>query len=54
MSQPTPEERNDALHLTDQPADEHDGDLPDEADEPHTAPEQRENAETSTDQPSDG
>ncbi|WP_432476604.1 hypothetical protein [Nocardioides sp. GXQ0305] len=54
MSQPVPEESNEALEVTEQPADEHDDDLPDEADDPHTTPEQQENAGTALDQPSSG
>ena len=54
MTQPVPEESNEALDLTDTPADEHDTDLPDEHDDPHTGPAQDENAGTALDQPSDG
>lgn len=53
MTQPVPEERNDAEDLEpgDVPPGEHAGDLPDEGD--GTAPaDQRENAETAQDQPS--
>jgi hypothetical protein len=54
VTQPVPEESNEALDLTRPPADEHDDDLPDEADDPHTGPTQEENAGTALDQPSDG
>ena len=54
MTQPVPEESNEALDVTDAPADEHDDDLPDEADDPHTGPAQDENAGSALDQPSDG
>ncbi len=57
MTAPVPEERNDALDLTDQPPGEHSDDLPDGDDSPSGAdqPEgaaQEENAESSQDQPS--
>ena len=53
MTQPVPEESNEALHLTEPPADQHSGELPDDADaaDPDA---QEENAETALDQPSDG
>ena len=54
MTQPVPEESNEALDLTEPPADEHGADLPDEADDPHTGRTQEENAGTALDQPSDG
>ncbi len=54
MSQPVPEESNEALGVTEPPADEHGDDLPDEADDPHTTAGQEENAASSLDQPSDG
>jgi hypothetical protein len=54
VSQPVPEESNEPLHLTEPPDDEHPGDLPDEADDPHTTAAQEENAGSSLDQPSDG
>ncbi len=54
MSQPVPEESNEALDVTQAPPGEHGDELPDEADDPHTTPAQQENAESSLDQPSDG
>jgi hypothetical protein len=56
VTQPVPEESNEALHLTEPPADEHGDELPDQSDgtggaDPAT---QDENAETALDQPSDG
>ena len=54
MTQPVPEENDEPLDLTEAPADEHDDDLPDEADDPHTTREQQENAGTTLDQPSNG
>ena len=58
MTQPVPEEHDEALHLTEPPADEHGDELPDEADKPQGEPGspsvQQENAGTSADQPSDG
>ena len=53
MTQPVPEESNEALHLTEPPADEHGDELPDQSDEADPAT-QEENAETALDQPSDG
>jgi hypothetical protein len=54
VTQPVPEESNEALHLTEPPEDEHDSALPDEEDDPHTSATQEENAEAAVDQPSDG
>ena len=38
MTQPVPEESNEALHLTEPPADEHGDELPDEADDGEPPP----------------
>ena len=56
MTQPVPEESNEALHLTEAPADQHGDELPDQADGAEAADPagQEENAETALDQPSDG
>lgn len=52
MTQPVPEESNEALDLTEPPPGEHDSELPDEHD--GSADElERENAGSSLDQPSD-
>lgn len=56
MTQPVPEESNEALDVTEQPPGTHAGELPDEGDagrEPGPDSEAEENAETSADQPSD-
>ena len=53
MTEPVPEENNEALDLTEAPPGQHDDDLPDEADVAGSAT-QEENAESSADQPSDG
>ena len=54
MSQPVPEERNEAADLQpgDTPPGEHDGDLPDGDDAGAATDQQAENAESSVDQPS--
>ncbi|GAA2004913.1 MULTISPECIES: hypothetical protein [Nocardioides] len=53
MSQPVPEERNDAYDLTEEPPGEHSSDLPGGGDGDQAAEAaQEENAETSLDQPS--
>ena len=53
MTAPVPEEHDEPLGLTEPPADQHDTELPDEHDDPHTGATQEENAESSADQPSD-
>ena len=52
MTQPVPEESNEALDVTERPPGEHDSDLPDEGDTA-AAREQQENAGSALDQPSD-
>ena len=55
MTQPVPEDHHEALDLTEAPADQHDDELPDEADKPQGPRSvQEENAGSSADQPSDG
>jgi len=54
VTQPVPEESNEALDLTEPPADEHAGELPDEDDDGHASATAEENAATSLDQPSGG
>ena len=51
MTQPVPEESNEALDVTEPPPGEHASELPDGAD--HEDDEQLENAGSSLDQPSD-
>ncbi len=51
MTQPVPEESNEALDLTEPPPGEHDSELPDGADDLDDA--QQENAGSALDQPSD-
>jgi hypothetical protein len=53
VSQPVPEEENEALHLTEPPADEHGSELPDDEDAGGASATQEENAGTSLDEPSD-
>ncbi|MGZ5401496.1 MAG: hypothetical protein ACXWDL_12650 [Nocardioides sp.] len=52
MTQPVPEESNEALDVTAPPPGEHDSELPDERDTA-AASEQQENAGSPLDQPSD-
>ena len=52
MTQPVPEESNEALDVTEPPPGEHDSDLPGEGDRAG-ASEQQENAGSALDQPSD-
>ena len=52
MTQPVPEESNEALDVTEPPPGEHDSDLPDEGDGTADV-EQQENAGSALDQPSD-
>lgn len=52
MTQPVPEESNEALDVTEQPPGTHDDDLPDERDSGHEADAERENAESSEGEPS--
>ena len=57
MTQPVPEESNEAIDVTEPPPGEHDSDLPDERDTGHDPDHESaaaENAESSVDQPSDG
>ncbi len=52
LTQPVPEESNEALDVTEPPPGEHDSELPDEGDGTADA-EQQENAGSALDQPSD-
>ncbi|GAA1478165.1 hypothetical protein GCM10009623_26110 [Nocardioides aestuarii] len=52
MTQPVPEESNEALDVTEQPPGTHDDDLPDERDDGHETEAERENAESSEGEPS--
>ncbi len=52
MTQPVPEESNEALHLTEQPPGTHEDELPDEDDTGHETEAERQNAETSGGEPS--
>lgn len=52
MTQPVPEESNEALDVTEQPPGTHDDDLPDERDSGHETDAERENAESSEGEPS--
>jgi hypothetical protein len=53
VTQPVPEESNEALDVTEQPPGTHDDDLPDEGDSREEPARAEENAESSLDQPSD-
>lgn len=53
MTQPVPEESNEALDVTEPPPGEHGSELPDGDDTDQESTEAEQNAQTSTEQPSD-